>query len=45
MKFVMIAVVSLLMLASCASHHDQRTPASQQTLDEGINAESYNMSR
>ncbi|WPU66470.1 hypothetical protein [Peredibacter starrii] len=44
MKFVMIAVISL-MLASCASHHEQRTPASQQTVDEGINAESYNMNR
>lgn len=45
MKFVMIAIVSLLMLASCASYQDQRTPASQQTVDEGINAESYNMNR
>ncbi|WP_408095507.1 hypothetical protein ACJVC5_10735 [Peredibacter sp. HCB2-198] len=45
MKFVMIALISLLMLASCASHHDQRTPASQQTLDEGPTAESYIMNR
>lgn len=43
MKFVMIALISLL-LASCASHND-RDPASQQTLDEGPTAESYIMNR
>lgn len=44
MKILWIAL--LFTLVSCASHQgDQRNPASEQTIDEGITAESYMLSR